>query len=138
MHNNRTPDLSAKETWSGGYYETAIMLGRCRDASADERLRSAILAIWAASSLRNPATDHKSDFAAMGQIDLDTAPLDKIGRLYGYMLHEKFGAIPFTTIVVRETHRTEASTSSRVISAPVFTSQSLMLLSREPEGRRAL
>src|SRR5215470_13083592 len=102
MRNDRTLDLSAEETWHGGYYETAIMLGRCRDASADERLHSAILAIWAASCLGNPATDYKSDLAAMRQFDLDTAPLDKVGRLYGYMLHAKFGAIPFTTIAVRE------------------------------------
>jgi hypothetical protein len=43
----------------------------------------------------------------MRQIDLDSAPLDKVSRLYGYMLHEKFGAIPFTTTVVRETHSTD-------------------------------
>jgi hypothetical protein len=102
MRNNRTLDLSAKETWSGGYYETAIMLGRRRDAFADERLRSAILAIWATSYLRNPAPN-KSDLAAMRQVDLDTVPPDKIGELFGYMLHEEFGAIPFKTCVVRET-----------------------------------
>ncbi len=81
--------MSEDETWFGGFYESAIVLGKTDSAIADKRLREALTALWSHPDLR---------------IDqpLDLGDLDNLGRIEGELDHPVLGSCVFGTLVVRE------------------------------------
>lgn len=91
-------DLSDLDVWVGGYYEAAIVLGACTDPEADTRLHSAISEIWSLPNIGSCSFDP----SGQGNVIPAAEPLDRILRLYGWFHDREAGAIPFTTVVVRE------------------------------------
>lgn len=89
-----------ENTWIGGYYEAAIVLGKVTDLDADQRLRSAIISVWS-----NAIFSLKSD-RSLGMdrpvSDLETTDPETLSGLLGIISHPTFGDIPCSTIVVRE------------------------------------
>lgn len=81
--------MSGDETWFGGFYEAAIVLGKSQSVDADKRLRSALAAIWAHPSVRVAKV-------------LDLSNLEGLARVEGRLDHPRLGSLAFATIVVRE------------------------------------
>ncbi len=88
-------DLFSNETWYGGFYEAAVILGKCSDNFADQRLRSAIVATWSIGS-QTLASNRSTN-------DCNTETIERILNLRGSMSHDTCGLIAITTVVVRET-----------------------------------
>ena len=87
-------DLLANETWYGGHYEAAIVLGGHADTLSDLRLSSAIARIWANDKLTLFGDRSKDDLAGQSVEDLNF--------LMGWMKVAALGVVPVKTIVVRE------------------------------------
>ncbi|MBL8536441.1 MAG: hypothetical protein JNM59_03465 [Hyphomonadaceae bacterium] len=81
--------MSEDETWFGGFYEAAIVLGKTGGATADERLREALTSLWTYPNLR-----------LGGALDLND--LDNLGRIEGELDHPSLGPLVFGTAIVRE------------------------------------
>lgn len=81
-------------TWTGGFYEAALVLGKIKSAAADERLRRAITVLWS-----NPRLSLSRD--------LDMRDLDNIGRIEGVLDHPTLGSLVCGSFVVREREETD-------------------------------
>ena len=99
--------LADDETWHGGYYEAAMVLGHCSHSTADARLRAAIGAIWSLPYIDACVADRRIDPSQQDAVVPSTAPLSRLGQLYGWLQHDRFGGLPFTSIVVRELNRAD-------------------------------
>lgn len=77
------------ETWVGGFYEVAIVLGKTQSATADARLRRALTELWSIQDVR-----------LSQELNLDN--LNELGRIEGTLDHPTLGALVFGTVVVRE------------------------------------
>ena len=77
------------DTWNGGFYEAAIVLGKTQSANADNRLTEALTALWSHPLL------HLSE-------RLNLTDLDNVGRLEGILDHPVLGPLVAGAVVVRE------------------------------------
>ena len=93
-------DPSHEDNWHGGFYELAIKLG----PADDERLGSALNALWRAASLTTPFRRH-SDVPAELTVDSLLA-----GHLHSVATVPGLGSTLCTVLVVREeTHESGAT-----------------------------
>ena len=90
------------DSWNGGYYETAMVLGPNNGPSADQRLRTAIAELWSSPSLTVAALGDRARWQAIDSPSFATAPLDDLLRIYGTFADSTLGLVPFTSVVVRE------------------------------------
>jgi hypothetical protein len=97
-----TFDPNDQENWHGGYYEAAIVLGPSTSPDADNKLRTAIAALWAHPSLTITAFSEISQWDWRGRALDAHASLDDLQRIYGVFQHDTLGVLPFTSVVVRE------------------------------------
>lgn len=88
------------ETWLGGFYEAAVILGSSRDPGADEKVAEALRAAWLEPSMQACAIgDRKSwDWSRV------RAPLTLSveSHTYGALHVPEVGPLPVTTLIVRE------------------------------------
>lgn len=88
------------ETWFGGFYEAAVILGSSRDPDADERVSEALRIVWLEPSMQTCAIgDRKTWDWARARAPLK---LSVESHAYGALRVADLGLAPVTTLVVRE------------------------------------
>ena len=80
--------MAEDETWFGGFYEVAIVLGKTDSADSNARLREALSVLYALAELEISGTARED--------------LDGCGLLKGTLDHPSLGRLPFGLFVVRE------------------------------------
>ena len=88
------------ETWFGGFYEAAIILGSSRDPGADEKVADALRIVWLEPSMQACAIGDRKDWdwsRARVPLTLSVEP-----HAYGALRVAEVGLLPVTTLIVRE------------------------------------
>lgn len=71
------------KNWHGGYYELSMRLGERADPGADQRLRQALIAVWADSKLQGCYLDRWTDVSGQNAGPPNAEPMDHPAPLYG-------------------------------------------------------
>jgi hypothetical protein len=82
------PSLADADLWHGGFLEAAIVLGPREDHDADERLISALNAVWSSDFTFGPHADRfsfRADSEPITTIGAGTIDLQSPGHLYGWI-----------------------------------------------------
>jgi hypothetical protein len=95
-------DPSDDETWHGGYYEAAMIVGGVSSPGSDERLLASILSLWSSPTLRVAAIGNRRAWQWADAPSLQAQSLDNVQRIYGVLEEPAIGTLPFTSVVVRE------------------------------------
>jgi len=95
-------DPSDEDSWTGGYYEAAIILGPGNNPDADTKLEAAIQRLWSQVNLRPAALGDLRTWETIGRATFEGRPLSALHRIYGVYQSPALGALPFTSVVVRE------------------------------------
>lgn len=95
-------DFTDEENWHGGFYELAMNLGPRSAGDADDRLITALTAVWEDAGLNGCYLDGRTDRSQQTAVEAQLVPIDHPAPMYGVATLPGGSSTVCLTVVVRE------------------------------------